>query len=122
METVLILFCLLVSLLLIAVVLIQPGKADMVSGMGGLGGQVTNLFGVRQSRNILQSITIGLAVTLALMAILINVFFMGEVVAERTPVTEGAPIPTQSIPADMPAPPLPGQAQPSQGEPTQDGK
>ncbi|MGA0833724.1 MAG: preprotein translocase subunit SecG, partial [Candidatus Kapaibacteriota bacterium] len=63
MATILILLSLFAAILLILVVLIQPGKSEMISGMGGLGGQAANLFGVRQSRNVLQNLTIGLTIS-----------------------------------------------------------
>ncbi|MFZ9870912.1 MAG: preprotein translocase subunit SecG [Candidatus Kapaibacteriota bacterium] len=126
MATILILLSLFAAILLILVVLIQPGKSEMISGMGGLGGQAANLFGVRQSRNVLQNLTIGLTISLMVMALLVNRLFIGdEGTAGRVPVTQGvtipqptstpttapasapapapAPTPTQQAPADQPA-------------------
>lgn len=103
------------AVLLILVVLIQPGKADMVSGMGGFGGQMTNLLGVRNSRNILQSITMGLAIFIAVMAISINKFFLESEVVTKAPSTVGVEIPTNTAaPVQAPLPttqPLPAQQQ-----------
>lgn len=93
------------AVLLILAVLIQPGKADMVSGMGGFGGQMTNLLGVRNSRNILQSITMGLAIFVALMAIAINKFFLESEIVTKAPSTVGAEIPTNTAaPVQAPQP------------------
>jgi len=93
------------AVLLILAVLIQPGKADMVSGMGGFGGQMTNLLGVRNSRNILQSITMGLAIFVALMAIVINKFFLETEAVAKAPSTVGVEIPTStSAPVQAPQP------------------
>jgi protein translocase SecG subunit len=114
MESLFLVLTLIVSLLLIAVVLIQPGKADMISGMGGLGGQMTNLIGVRQSRNVLQSLTIGFAVFLVVAAIIVNKFFVetGGSTEAKT-AAEGATIPNIERTTQLPATPAPGQ-QPAQ--------
>lgn len=120
MEIFLVILCVIMSIFLIGAVLIQPGKADMVSGMGGLGGQMNNLFGVRQGRNVLQNVTIGLAVAIMLLSILINKVFLPTGPAERAPVTQGA-----QMPVAIPSTPAPGQQpqqQPQQQQPAQQGK
>jgi len=115
MITALILLTLFGSILLILTVLIQPGKAEMISGMGGFGGQMSNFLGVRQSRNFLQNLTVGLLAGIMLMALLVNKVFLPESgVTERAPVTQGAQLPTSSAPGS-PAP----QAQPTQQAPSQ---
>ena len=115
MVTLLSLLCVFGALLLILTVLIQPGKSEMISGMGGLGGQVSNLLGVRQGRNFLQNLTIGLIAGIMLMAIIINkVFLPDSGVAVRTPVTQGAEIPAGTAPG-TPAP----VGQPTQQPPSQ---
>lgn len=129
MATILILLSLFASILLILVVLIQPGKSEMISGMGGLGGQAANLFGVRQSRNVLQNLTIGLTISLMVMALLVNRIFISDgSEGGRVPVTQGVTLPqpgalpttTQAPgqqPAAAPAPaaaPTPTQQPPSE--------
>lgn len=105
MDTILILLSVFASILLILVVLIQPGKAEMISGMGGLGGQAMNLFGVRQSRNVLQNLTVGLTIAIMVMAVLVNKVFLHESTAgQRAPVTQGAELPTQTMPTGQPSP------------------
>lgn len=92
------------AVFLILAVLVQPGKADMVSGMGGFGGQMTNLFGVRTGRNLLANITMGLAIVVALLAIVINKFFVETEMATKAPITTGAQVPTNmASPAPTPA-------------------
>ena len=92
-------------LVVVLVILIQPGKAEMISGMGGLGGQAMNLFGVRQSRNVLQNLTIGLTVAIMVMSILVNKVFLDDgSTGERAPVTQGAELPTQPMPTGQPSP------------------
>ena len=115
MATLLIILSVFASILLILVVLIQPGKAEMISGMGGLGGQAMNLFGVRQSRNFLQNLTVGLTAAIMVFALLVNRIFLDSESAERAPVTQGqqrpaaSPIPNTTpsaapTPAPTPAP------------------
>ncbi len=120
MELLLTILSVFASFLLILVILIQPGKAEMISGMGGLGGQAMNMFGVRQSRNFLQSLTIGLTTFIMVAAILVNkVFLETNEGGERAPVTQGAALPTAPLPTGTPAPtPAPVDApQPTQQPP-----
>ena len=128
METLVIILCMLASILLMLVVLVQPGKADMISGMGGFGGQFTNLLGVRQSRNILQNMTMGLAAFLMVASIVVNKFMLptGED-GQRAPITTGAeaPMVTPGAPAPQQAPAAAPQQAPAaapQTPPAQQGK
>jgi len=112
MDTLLSVISLIAALLLVLVVIIQPGKADMISGMSGLGGQMTNLFGVRQSRNVLQTATMVLLGTIAVFAILINSVFLDTAGGvQRETVAKDAPQPT--LPAPTRQAPQPAQ-QPAQ--------
>ncbi|HCN04487.1 MAG TPA: preprotein translocase subunit SecG [Bacteroidetes bacterium] len=106
MATLLIVLCIVAAVLLILAVLVQPGKADMIAGMGGFGGQFSNVFGHRQSRNILQNLTIGLLAFILLASIAVNTVFKTEVSTEGTSAIRGA---------DVTLPP----AGPGQGAPTQ---
>jgi preprotein translocase subunit SecG len=82
------------ALLLIGVVLLQPGKGDMISGMSGLGGTFSNMLGSRRATDLLSKITIGLATTIILLSVVTNKFFLGGGgnMGPR-PVTEGAVMP-----------------------------
>ncbi|MCU0329888.1 MAG: preprotein translocase subunit SecG [Candidatus Kapabacteria bacterium] len=116
MDIVVALLTILISIALIGVVLLQPGKADMVAGMGGVGGTFTNILGVRQGRNILQNLTIGLAVALVAISIAKNVLFQADASATSGPTlsTENARIPEVRRPAQStPQPQQGGQ----QGQP-----
>jgi len=96
MFTFLMILMIIISVLLILVVLIQPGKGDMVTGMGTIGGSISSMFGTRQAMNLLTKITIILAVSLMVLALLTNKFFIyqpGEAIVK--PVTEGVAVPTQ---------------------------
>ena len=106
MEILLSIVTIIVSILLILIVLVQPGKADMISGMGGLGGQMSNLLGVRQSRNILQNATMILLGSLVLVSIVVNKFFVssGGSGTERAPVSQGVEVPVLPNPGPSQAP------------------
>jgi preprotein translocase subunit SecG len=116
---VLTLLAVLAALLLIGVVLIQPGKSDMIAGMGGFGGQVTNLLGVRSSRNILQTATLVLGGVLVLIALVVNKFFITPESTERAPMTQGAEIPAAAAPGTAPTSLPPAQQQPAQPQQAQ---
>lgn len=116
MDTILILLAVFASILLILVVLIQPGKAEMISGMGGLGGQINNMLGVRTGRNFMQNLTIGLLAAIALLALVVNRVFLTHEADHKGPVTVGREIPVESAPA---APPAPAPMQPAQSQPAQ---
>lgn len=121
MATFLILLAVFASILLVLVVLIQPGKSEMISGMGGLGGQINSMLGVRTGRNFLQNLTIGLLVAVAAISLLVNRVFLSSEAEAKGPVTVGRELPTNEpapmAPAPAPAPAQQGQgtAQPQQG-------
>ncbi len=89
-----------ISVLLIAVVLLQPGKGDMISGLGGMGGQFNALLGTRKATNFLSKTTMALAGLIIVLSLVTNLFFVGNEDAGPRPVTEGVDVPM--------APPPPG--------------
>ncbi len=122
MEILLSIVTIIASILLILIVLVQPGKADMISGMGGLGGQMTNLLGVRQSRNILQNATMILLGSLVLVSIVVNKFFISSGGTERAPISTGVEVPVTppsgptQAPQSQPTPPTPTPTTTPQGK------
>ena len=64
----------LVSVLLTFVVLLQPGKGDMISGMTGLGGQFNSVLGSRRAADFLTKLTIGLAAAIMIISLFTNLF------------------------------------------------
>jgi len=99
----LIILMMIISVLLILVVLIQPGKGDMISGMGGLTNQFTSMLGTRKAMDLLTKITIGFAAALLVLAVVTNKFFLPRNVNFVKPVTEGAAVP-QTLPTKPVAP------------------
>ena len=89
-----------IAILLIAVVLIQPGKGDMISGMGTIGGSMSNMFGTRRAADMLSKITIGLAISMFVIVLFTNMFLVGTGGSAeiKRAITEGVEIPTQTIP------------------------
>jgi len=90
-----------IAVLLIAVVLLQPGKGDMISGLGGMGGQFNALLGTRKATNFLTKTTMALAALIIFLSLTTNLFFVGNEEAGPRPVTEGVDLP-------MAPPPPPG--------------
>jgi len=86
-------FMIILSLLLIGVILLQPGKGDMISGMSGLGGTFSNMLGSRRATDLLSKITIGLATVIILLTVVTNKFFVGGGSDGPRPVTEGVVVP-----------------------------
>ncbi len=109
MFTATVLLMVVLSILLILAVLIQPGRGELSSSFGGLGGQFGSLFGMRRTMDFLTKLTIGLGAALMLLSIVANKFFLGAAEGTREPVTVGAPVPLpQSLPTPPPQAPPPG--------------
>lgn len=111
----------LAGLLLVAAVLLQPGKGAGLSGFGGASGQLTNMFGARRTSDFLQKFTIGLALGILLLAVVTNKFFLSPSADaagtgdERTPITQGVAKPTPQAPPQMQQQ-APAQGQTPQGQ------
>lgn len=128
MFVVISLVLIILAILLIGVVLLQPGKGDMISGMGGLGGSFSNMLGSRRATDLLTKITIGLATAILLLSVVTNKFFVGNKgMAGPRPVTEGTVVPrtvpstpaqTQiPVPEQAPAKETPQQEKPAEEAP-----
>ena len=104
--------------LLIIIVLIQPGKGELSATMGGVGSQFGSMMGMRKAADLLQKITIGIAVFILVATLAINRFFLSPSETARKPVTEGQ---ETSAPATMPMQQqaAPQQQQPAQQQPAQ---
>lgn len=116
MFSLLIVFIIIASIVMIAVVLLQPGKGDLTATFGGLGGQMGSMFGMQRTKDIMSRITQIVAAIIFVLALLVNRFVVGSTHSAQAPVvkpiTEGAkapasnmtPPPVQNAPANSPAP------------------
>lgn len=100
MYTLLMILAFLVSILLIAVVLIQPGKGDVASGLGAIGGQFGSMMGMRRAADFIIKTTIVLAAVLLVISYAVNKFFLPSGSSDQRPRIEGA-----EVPLDAPAAP-----------------
>jgi len=112
MFTLLAIILILASIILIGVILLQPGKGDMISGLGGLSGTFSTMFGSRRTMDLLQKTTVTLAAIILFLTLVTNIFFVGGSESIERPVTEGQEMPFES------APPAPG-LQPNVPPPTE---
>ncbi len=107
MFTFLIILAIFISVLLTFVVLLQPGKGDMISGMAGLGGQFNSVLGSRRAADFLTKLTVGLAFALMALSLITNLFFVGATtsVDDGKAATEGIKIERPlTPPSNMPPP------------------
>lgn len=107
MYTLLIIITVLAAILLTFVVLLQPGKGDMITGMTGLGNQFNSVLGSRRATDFLTKMTIGLAFGIMILSLVINLFFVGFSGASNSSkaATEGIHIEQPlTQPANVPPP------------------
>lgn len=60
------------SAILIFVVLIQPGKGEMLTGIGGISGQFNSVLGTKKATDLLKNITIYSAIAIAVICLVYN--------------------------------------------------
>ncbi|MFH1050677.1 MAG: preprotein translocase subunit SecG [bacterium] len=119
MYSILIILILFGAVLMIAVVLLQPGKGDLTATFGGLSSQFGAVFGMQRANDLLAKVTKWIAAIILVLILLTNKFFVSQESVEQQlkPVTEGASVPTQQqMPGALTPPPVspqPGQ-QPQQ--------
>jgi len=103
MVIILIILLIFASILLIGAILIQPGKGDMLSGMGGVSTQFNSAMGTKNAANFLSRATWGLAAFIIVGTVLVNLIYSGGSVTS-TKQTKSA---TESvIPNYTPSTPL----------------
>jgi preprotein translocase subunit SecG len=109
MFGVLIFIEIIVSILLMAVVLMQSSKGGGLAGSIS-GGQMGTVFGVRRTADFLSKATITLAAVFIGLCLIINIFFLpgkqtgNESIIQRSSAPSGAPrpVPQTSQPAATP--------------------
>ncbi|ROL62428.1 preprotein translocase subunit SecG [Bacteroidetes/Chlorobi group bacterium ChocPot_Mid] len=108
MYTVLIILILFGAILMIAVVLLQPGKGDLTATFGGLSSQFGAVFGMQRANDLLAKVTKWIAAIILILILLTNKFFVSQdtVKEQLKPVTEGASVPAQQAPGNLAPPPV----------------
>jgi len=108
MYTLLITIVTIIAVLLVIVVLLQASKGSGLSGtFGGAGGSMGSMFGTRRTADFLSRATWWLGGMVAVLAIVINLFFLpGKVTPEQRSIIQESG--QQNIPQ---APTLPQQNQ-----------
>jgi len=108
MYSILMALILIGAVLMIAVVLLQPGKGDLTATFGGISSQMGSVFGMQRANDMLAKITKWLAAIILILILLTNKFFVGgnETTQQVKPVTEGVQVPTQQIPGALAPPPV----------------
>ncbi len=109
MFTFLLMVQVLVSLLLIAVVLMQSSKGGGLAGTFG-GGSVGMVFGVRRTADFLTRATQVLAAAFLILSLVINLFFLPRgTVSEESVLQRGGSTQQQAAPVPQLPPPSPGE-------------
>ena len=103
------------SALLILVVLVQPGKGDMISGMSGIGTQFNSVLGTKRATDMLTKITWTLAFSIMGVILLSNLFLVDKATVSsgdqqvlptegmQVPLSQPTATPNVEAPASAPA-------------------
>lgn len=103
METVLLVFYLLVAIFLVAVILMQRSSGGALSGLGGDSG-ATSIFSARGTGNFLTRLTAILATLFFLSAIALSLLYKSDR-PKQTSILESSSAPvTQQMPAEQNTP------------------
>lgn len=68
----------LISIVLIGLVLLQPGKGDLSATFGGFSSQMGSMFGTRKTMDFLAKLTRILAVVILLVILFINKIILNQ--------------------------------------------
>lgn len=102
MFTLVIILLIIASILLIGVILLQPGKGDLSPTFGGLTTQFGTMFGTQRTMDFLQKTTRVLIIVILLLSLFANKFLLKtDGRQEIKPVTQGAQIP-KTVPTTPP--------------------
>lgn len=115
---------LLLSIVLIAMVLLQPSKGGGMTGaFGGIGGTLGSTFGARRTLEALGKGTTWTAVIIAALCLVANMFFVPKDSSNaQVPVTTGAAAPAAAqmpLPAPTSSAPVTGGGEQSGGDEAQ---
>lgn len=107
MFSVLTILAVIIGIVLIVLVLLQPGKGDLSATFGGISGQFGSMFGMQRTADFLNKLTRVLAIVVLVLILVANRLILGGVKTEKIkPVTEGAkpPIGNTMTPPPVEAP------------------
>lgn len=94
MFPVLTILAVILGLVLIVLVLLQPGKGDLSATFGGISGQFGTMFGMQRTADFMNKLTRIIALVILLLILIANRLILGGPKAETIkPVTEGAKAP-----------------------------
>ncbi|MCX7880171.1 MAG: preprotein translocase subunit SecG [Ignavibacteria bacterium] len=107
MFTLISILLIIASIILIGVILLQPGKGDLAPTFGGLTTQFGSMFGTQRTMDFLQKLTRGLIIFILLFALIANKFLLKSGGEDQVkPVTQGATIPKSAPAPTQPPPPV----------------
>jgi len=104
------------SFLLVIIVLVQPGKGDMISGISGISGQFNSILGSSAASTVMVKTTWVFAALIAVLILSANVFFVdnGQSSSVIKAPTEGMSVPVNAVPLNLPpAVPAPAESNPT---------
>jgi preprotein translocase subunit SecG len=102
MFTLVVIILIIAAILLIGVILLQPGKGDLSPTFGGLTTQFGTMFGTQRTMDFLQKTTRALIIIILLLSLIANKFLLRSGgTQEIKPVTQGAKIP-KTLPTNTP--------------------
>lgn len=100
MFPILLILAIIVGILLIVLVLLQPGKGDLSATFGGMSSQLGSMFGMQKTADFLSKLTRILAIAILVIIVVANKLIEGspgEKVQVVKPVTEGAKAPAGNM-------------------------
>ncbi len=103
------------AVLLVTVILLQPGKGQLSATFGGISSQFGAVFGMQRANDLLARVTKWIAAIILFFVLMTNKFFVGQPEAtqeRKRPVTEGAEVPLNQQPSLTPPPAQQPGAQP----------
>ena len=107
METVLLVFYLLIAIFLVAVILMQRSSGGALNGLGGDSG-ATSIFSARGTGNFLTRLTAVLATLFFLSAIALSLLYKSAT-PKNTSILETAPVQSEAPLPNAPSAPVAGE-------------
>lgn len=98
MFSIILILSIIAGIVMIILVLLQPGKGDLSATFGGLSSQFGSMFGMKRTSDFLMKLTLYVAVAILVLAIAANkIIYGGPKMEQIKPVTEGAKAPINTM-------------------------